>query len=150
MTMMAMNTLTDRSRSQEIAFRAADGDRIPFGGAMGAVVIDTLIAGVPCSSCIYHHYSPISGGLGGLRSLHLRTACCDKDQQHGKHASSNSARFGCGKNFNRWDWLKESARRGSCDNREVGNGSSLKGKTGRIRKIGGKRRRHSRIVGYAK
>src|SRR6185312_10757449 len=48
MTIIAMTTLTERSRSQEMALRATDG----WAGG-------TLTLGVPCSSCIYHYYRRI-------------------------------------------------------------------------------------------
>src|SRR5690242_7936867 len=62
MTMMAMTTLTDRSRSQITALRAVDdgaggglaGGRLARG--IPGLVGGTLGTGMPCSSCIYHYY----------------------------------------------------------------------------------------------
>src|SRR6185503_16021507 len=54
MTTMAITTLTERSRNQEIALRAVEG-----GGVTGGLIGGTLTAGAPCSSCIYHYYRRI-------------------------------------------------------------------------------------------
>jgi len=53
----AMTTLTERSRSQEIAVRAVDG--WVAGGVTGRLAGGTLTVGAPCSSCIYHYYRRI-------------------------------------------------------------------------------------------
>src|SRR5690242_1060348 len=50
MTMIAMTTLTERSRSQEIALRAFEESGVD------AALVGAPTTGVPCSSCIYHYY----------------------------------------------------------------------------------------------